>query len=81
MKDDQKQLISVIQTIIIVVIAIPLGVLPLVRQLFSFGPGRLFDWVFREPTDNAAWIIPVAVIILSGIVVIAIEELPKRRTE
>lgn len=79
MKDDQKQLISVIQTII-VVIAIPLGVLPLIRQVFSSGPGRVFDWVFREPTGNAAWIIPVAVIILSAIVVIAIEELPKRRT-
>lgn len=80
MKDDQKQLINVIQTIVVIVIAIPLGVLPLVRQIFGAGPGGLFDRVFREPTGNADWIIAVSVILLSAIVMIAIEEIPKRRT-
>ena len=80
MNDDEKRFISGIQTLIIIVIAIPLGVVPLVQQIFGSGPGRIFDRVFREPSGNAEWIIPIVVIVLSGIVVIAIEELPKRGT-
>ncbi len=80
MDKSQEHIIDAIQTIVII-IAVPLGVIPLIQELFDARQGALFRTIFNEPTGNAQWIIPLAVIVVAAAIVIAVEELPKRRGE
>lgn len=77
MDGDQKQLINGIQTIVIIVV-IPLAIIPLIQKIIGARQGGLFRLLFNEPVGSAQWIIPIALIAAAAVIVIAVEELPKR---
>lgn len=69
-----------IQTIVVTA-AVSLGVIPRIQSIFDRRQSGRFRFVFNEPTGNAQWIIPIAVIAIAAVIVTAVEELPKRRGE
>lgn len=77
MNDQRKQVVNAIQTVVIL-IAVPLGVIPLVQAVFDFDQGGIFRFVFSDPTGNTRWVIPSIVVVVAAVIVIADEELPKR---
>lgn len=77
MENDQKRLSDGLQTLV-VLLAIPLGLIPLIQKIFGSQQSGLFRFIFNEPMGNAQWIVPVAVIAGAAVLIMAIEELLKQ---
>lgn len=58
--------------------ALPLAVWPLVQYLLDREQNRLFRTLFGDPTGSARWLIPVAILVVIGVICIVLDELAKR---
>ncbi|EIE98988.1 hypothetical protein [Saccharomonospora glauca] len=72
-----KKAVDLIQTVVVLA-AIPLGVIPLVQYLTSDDHGGLFTTLFGEQTGSLAVLLP-ALIIVGALVIVGALEAVKRR--
>lgn len=63
---------------LVVLLAIPLGVIPLGQRLFDAEQGFVFRKLFGELTDPVAWVVPLAVLGVAALVVTLLEVYKKR---
>lgn len=62
-----------------VLLAIPLGVIPLGQRLFDAEQGFVFRRLFGDLTDPMAWVVPLAVVGVGTLLVTVLEVYKKRQ--
>ncbi|MFE1177593.1 hypothetical protein [Streptomyces sp. NPDC058773] len=75
---EQSKVFEALQTVAVLV-AIPLGVVPLVKYLASDDHGGLFRALFGERTGTMAIVLPALVIVVAAVLVGVLEVMKKRR--
>ncbi|QFU89759.1 hypothetical protein [Amycolatopsis sp. YIM 10] len=63
---------------LVIIVAIPLGIIPLVRWIFSEDHGGLFRWFFGDLSGAMGYAAPIIVLAVAFLIIAILEAVKKR---